>query len=162
MLALYPGSFDPITNGHIDLVRRATRLFDRVLVAVAASAAKRPLFSLDERVALAREALAEFPGVTVEGFTSLVVEFARARGAEVIIRGLRAVSDFEYEVQMAAMNRSMAPDIETVYLSPDTAYTFLSSTLIKDIARHGGDVSAYVHPRVREALHARLAAEGGA
>lgn len=154
--ALYPGTFDPITNGHHDLVRRAARLFDHVIVAVAASSAKQPLFALEERIDLARRVLAEFPTVEVSGFTNLMVEFAKSRRADVIIRGLRAVSDFEYEVQLAGMNRSMAPDIETVYLSPDVKYTFLSSTLIKDIARHGGDVSRFIDPMVGEALRTKL------
>lgn len=154
--AIYPGSFDPITNGHHDLVRRAAKLFDHVIVAVAASSAKHPLFSLEERIALAREVLSEFPSVEVEGFKNLMVEYARSRGADVIIRGLRAVSDFEYEVQLAGMNRSMEPGIETVYLSPDVKYTFLSSTLIKDIARHGGDISRFTHPVVAGAMRAKL------
>jgi pantetheine-phosphate adenylyltransferase len=156
VIALYPGTFDPITNGHHDLVRRATRLFDEVIVAVAASSSKQPLFTLEERIELARQVLAEFPAVEICGFKNLMVEFAKSRRADVIIRGLRAVSDFEYEVQLAGMNRSMAPDIETVYLSPDVKYTFLSSTLIKDIARHGGDVSRFVHPLIDEALRAKL------
>ena len=150
--AIYPGTFDPITNGHIDLVRRATMLFDQVVVAVAANSVKQPLFDLEQRVALAHEVLAEFSQVKVEGFRTLMVDFASQIGAKVIVRGLRAVSDFEYEVQLAGMNRSMQPTIETVYLSPDVRYTFLSSTLIKDIARHGGDVSAFTHPLVTRAL----------
>jgi pantetheine-phosphate adenylyltransferase len=150
--AIYPGTFDPVTNGHVDLVRRATRLFDRVVVGVAASTGKQPLFTLDERIELAQTVLAEFKGVEVQGFKTLMVDFAVEVGADVIVRGLRAVSDFEYEVQLAGMNRSMQPEIETVYLSPDLEYTFLSSTLIKDIARHGGDVSRFTHPAVNGAL----------
>lgn len=154
--AIYPGTFDPVTNGHFDLVRRATRLFDRVVVAVAASAGKQPLFTLDERIELAKTVLAEFKRVEVQGFKTLMVDFAVEVGAEVIVRGLRAVSDFEYEVQLAGMNRSMQPKIETVYLSPDIEYTFLSSTLIKDIARHSGDVSKFTHPAVSRALQKKF------
>jgi pantetheine-phosphate adenylyltransferase len=154
--AIYPGTFDPITNGHIDVVRRAVRLFDRVLVAVAASSAKRPLFTLEERVALTSDVLKGYPRVEVQGFKTMMVEFAREAGAQVIVRGLRAVSDFEYEVQLAGMNRSMQPEIETVYLSPDVQFTFLSSTLIKDIARHGGDVARFTHPLVTAALQEKF------
>lgn len=154
--AIYPGTFDPVTNGHVDLVRRATRLFDRVVVAVAASANKQPLFTLDERIDLARTVLTEFDRVEVQGFKALMVDFAAEIKADVIVRGLRAVSDFEYEVQLAGMNRSMRPEIETVYLSPDLEYTFLSSTLIKDIARHGGDVSRFTHPAVNRALRKKF------
>jgi pantetheine-phosphate adenylyltransferase len=154
--AIYPGTFDPVTNGHVDLVRRATRLFDRVVVGVAASAGKQPLFTLDERIELTRAVLAEFKRVEVQGFKTLMVDFAVEVGADVIVRGLRAVSDFEYEVQLAGMNRSMQPKIETVYLSPDIEYTFLSSTLIKDIARHGGDVSKFTHAAVNRALQKKF------
>lgn len=154
--AIYPGTFDPVTNGHVDLVRRGTRLFDRVVVAVAANAAKQPLFSLDERVKLAKTVFADIERVEVRGFSTLMVDFAADIGADVIVRGLRAVSDFEYEVQLAGMNRSMRPEIETVYLSPDVEYTFVSSTLIKDIARHGGDVSRFTHPAVSRALREKF------
>jgi pantetheine-phosphate adenylyltransferase len=154
--AIYPGTFDPVTNGHVDLVRRATRLFDRVVVGVAASTGKQPLFTLNERIELAQTVLAEFKRVEVLGFKTLMVEFAAEVKADVIIRGLRAVSDFEYEVQLAGMNRSMQPKIETVYLSPDLEYTFLSSTLIKDIARHGGDVSKFTHVAVSRALQKKF------
>lgn len=154
--AVYPGTFDPITNGHVDVVRRATKLFDRIIVAVASTPVKQTLFNLDERVELVRHALSDYPSVEVYSFGNLMVEFARSRNAQVIIRGLRAVSDFEYEVQLAGLNRSMQPDIETVYLSPDIGYTFLSSTLVKDIARHGGDVSPYTHPVVYAALNKKF------
>lgn len=154
--AIYPGTFDPVTNGHVDLVRRATRLFGRVVVAVAANTAKQPLFSLDERIELARTVFAGLERVEVAGFQSLMVDFAVEVKADVIVRGLRAVSDFEYEVQLAGMNRSMRPDIETVYLSPDLEHTFLSSTLIKDIARHGGDVARFTHPAVNRALREKF------
>ena len=155
--AVYPGTFDPITNGHADLARRASRLFDRVIVAIAASSAKGPLFSLEERIELAREVLKDIDNVEVQGFKTLMIDFADSLGAEVIIRGLRAVSDFEYEVQLAGMNRSMRPEIETVYLSPDVEYTFLSSSLVKDIARHGGDVSRFTHATVNQAIIHQLA-----
>lgn len=154
--AIYPGTFDPVTNGHVDLVRRATRLFGRVVVAVAANTAKQPLFSLDERIELARTVFTGLERVEVAGFQSLMVDFAVEVKADVIVRGLRAVSDFEYEVQLAGMNRSMRPDIETVYLSPDLEHTFLSSTLIKDIARHGGDVARFTHPAVNRALREKF------
>ena len=154
--AIYPGSFDPITNGHTDLVERATRLFDRVVVAVAASHRKRPLFELEERVDLAREVLAHLPGASVVGFDSLLADFAESQGASVILRGLRAVSDFEYEVQLAGMNRHLNPRVETLFLTPAERYTFLSSSLIKEIAGLGGEVSEFIHPSVEAALRARL------
>jgi pantetheine-phosphate adenylyltransferase len=154
--AIYPGTFDPITNGHIDVVRRATKLFGRVVVAIAATPMKQTLFNLPERIELAQQVLSDYPSVEVCGFGNLMVEFAKSRNAQVIIRGLRAVSDFEYEVQLAGMNRNIQPDIETVYLSPDLEFTFLSSTLVKDIARHGGDVSPYTHPVVHKALHQKF------
>ena len=154
--AIYPGTFDPITNGHIDLVRRACGLFGHVYVAVAASGSKNPWFSLEERIELARQVLVDMPQVEVRGFSNLMVDFAKSLQASVIIRGLRAASDFEYEVQMAGMNRSLQADIETVFLTPDVQYTFLSSSLIKDIARHHGDVAKYVHPIVHQALQRKL------
>lgn len=154
--ALYPGTFDPLTNGHTDLVQRASRLFDRVVVAVAAVSGKQPVFSLDERVELARAALAGIPNVEVCGFDTLLVEFMRERGAQVILRGLRAVSDFEYEFQLASMNRHLAPEVETVFLTPAEQYSFISSSLVREIASLGGDISAFVHPAVAAALNRRL------
>lgn len=154
--ALYPGSFDPITNGHTDLVERATRIFDRVIVAVAASPKKGPLFTLDERVELAREALVGLPKVEVCGFDSLLADYAREREAQVILRGLRAVSDFEYEFQLAGMNRRLNAEVETLFLTPAESYSYISSSLVKEIAQLGGDVSAFVHPTVRAALSDRL------
>ncbi len=154
--ALYPGSFDPITNGHSELIVRAVRLFDEVVIAVAANPGKHPLFTLAERVALAREVLAEVPGVRVIGFTSLLIDCVREQGAGAILRGLRAVSDFEYEFQLAAMNRRLAPAIETVFMTPSEAYTFISASLVKEIASLGGDVSEFVHPRVMAALRAKF------
>ncbi len=155
-IAIYPGTFDPVTNGHVDLVRRASGMFDRIIVAVAASERKQPLFSLEQRVALAQQVLSDFPQVQVKPFTGLMVNMAAAEGAKVIIRGLRAVSDFDYEVQLASMNRSLQPDIETVYLSPDVKYTFVSSSLIKDVVGHGGDASQYIHPLVQAALKEKI------
>ncbi len=154
--AVYPGTFDPITNGHSDLVERAARLFDRVILAIAANPAKAPAFDLDTRVALAREVLADLPNVGVLPFEGLLVDFVRARGAQVILRGLRAVSDFEYEFQLASMNRQLAPGIETLFLTPAEQYAFVSSSLVREIAALGGDVSPFVHSAVVAALKARL------
>lgn len=155
-VAVYPGTFDPITNGHTDLVHRAARLFDRVVVAVAVSAGKKPICGVDERMALAREVLAGIPQVEVVSFDSLLVGFVRKIGAGIILRGLRAVSDFEYEFQLAGMNRRLAPDIETVFLTPAEQYSYISSSLVREIARLGGDVSEFVHPAVRAALAAKF------
>lgn len=155
--AIYPGTFDPITNGHIDLVGRAARMFERVVVAVAENRNKSPLFSLDERVALAREAVRAIPKVDVLGFDTLLVECARANSGQVILRGLRAVSDFEFEFQLAGMNRHLGPEIETVFMTPSENYAFISSSLIREIARFGGDVSAFVPEPVLEALSRRFA-----
>ena len=154
--AVYPGTFDPITRGHEDLVRRAAGIFDSVLVAIAANPGKAPLFDIEERVALARGVLAELPNVTVVGYTGLTVEFARAQGIAVIVRGLRAVSDFEYEFQMAGMNRNLYPEVETLFLTPSEQYMFISATIVREIARFGGDVSAFVSPAVLARLNARF------
>ncbi len=154
--AIYPGTFDPITNGHSDLIGRASQIFGKVIVAIAANPKKAPLFSLEERVELAEGALAEFDNVEVCGFDSLLADFAAERGARVILRGLRAVSDFEYEFQLAGMNRRLAPDIETVFLTPAETYTFLSSSLVKEVAGLGGDVGEFVDTKVKAALHNRL------
>jgi pantetheine-phosphate adenylyltransferase len=152
--AVYPGTFDPITNGHEDLIQRASRLFGEVVVGVAQSQAKRPFFSLDERVAIAKEVLSPYGNVTVLGFTGLLSEFVREQEATVIMRGLRAVSDFEYEFQLAGMNRRLAPGVETLFLTPSDKYLFLSATIVREIAVLGGDISAFVHPltaaRMRE------------
>ncbi|MDJ0739410.1 MAG: pantetheine-phosphate adenylyltransferase, partial [Gammaproteobacteria bacterium] len=144
--AVYPGTFDPITNGHVDLVARASRLFDQVIVAVAKDTGKAPVCGIDERVQLAQVALADVAAVEVVPFEGLLVEFCRQSGAGIVLRGLRAVSDFEYEFQLASMNRRLAPDIETVFLTPAEQYAFISSTLVREIARLGGDVSEFVHP----------------
>ncbi|HEX5340556.1 MAG TPA: pantetheine-phosphate adenylyltransferase [Gammaproteobacteria bacterium] len=149
---LYPGTFDPITNGHADIVRRAARLFDRVVVAIAANPGKTPAFPLDTRVELARATLAEINNVEVCGFSELTVEFARKQGIHAILRGLRAVSDFEFEFQLAAMNRHLGPDVETIFMSPAEQFTFISSSLVREIAALGGDVSRFVHPAVMAEL----------
>lgn len=149
---MYPGTFDPVTRGHEDLVRRAAKLFDEVVVAIATNPDKAPLFSLEERVALATDVLKDLPGVSVTGYEGLTVDFARERGLSAIIRGLRAVSDFEYEFQLATMNRHLTDQVETVFLTPTEHYTFVSSSLVREIARLGGDVSSFVHARVAEGL----------
>ena len=155
-IAVYPGTFDPITNGHLDLVQRAARLFDRVIVAIAANPGKAPAFPLAQRVELAREVLAELTNVEVASFDNLLVDFLHQRAASIILRGLRAVSDFEYEFQLASMNRQLAPDIETVFLTPAEQYAFVSSSLVREIAALGGDVSSFVHPCVVAALRGRV------
>ena len=146
--AMYPGTFDPITNGHTDLIRRAAGIFDRVIVAIAANPNKAPLFSLDQRVDLARRVLADLPNVEVMGYSGLTVEFARKHGLSVVVRGLRAVSDFEFEFQLANMSRHLAREIETVFLTPQEQFTFISSSLIREIAVLGGETKEFVHPIV--------------
>jgi pantetheine-phosphate adenylyltransferase len=157
MKVVYPGTFDPFTRGHEDLVRRASRLFDAVVVGIADSEAKRPFFSTEERLEMAREVLRPYPNVEVQGFSSLLMDFVHAQGARVILRGLRAVSDFEYEFQMAGMNRNLHPEIETLFLTPDEKYMFVSATIVREIARFGGDVSKFVHPLVAERLQRKAA-----
>ena len=154
--AVYPGSFDPITKGHEDLIHRSLAFVDRVVVAVAVNVTKQPLFSLEERVALIRQAVPE-PRIDVQSFEGLLVEFAQQVGASLIVRGLRAVSDFEYEFQMALMNRNLAPQLETVFLVPAFDLTYLSSSLVREVARFCGDVSALVHPAVQQALKRKFA-----
>ncbi len=151
-IAVYPGSFDPVTQGHEDIIRRSLGLADRVIVAVAVNPGKRPLFSLDERLELLSTVLADVEGVSVRSFDGLLANFARANEARVIIRGLRAVSDFDYESQMALMNRKLYPELETVFLVPAIHLTYLSSSLVREVAQLGGDVSAFVHPTVAAAL----------
>jgi pantetheine-phosphate adenylyltransferase len=150
--AIYPGTFDPITNGHLDLIARASRLYHKVLVAVAVNRGKAPLFSLDERVELVRAVTSEFANVEVIGFDNLLVECAKQQGANVILRGLRAVSDFEYEFQLAGMNRRLAPELETVFLTPAEQYEFISSSMIREIAQLNGDVSCFVPDLVHQSL----------
>jgi len=153
--AIYPGTFDPITRGHEDLVRRAARLFDGVVVAVANSSSKQPFFSLDERVDMAQAVLADCQNVTVIAFSGLLMDFVKQQQARIILRGLRAVSDFEYEFQMAGMNRSLYPDVETVFLTPAEQYMFISATIVREIAQLGGDASQFVPPLVAERLLAK-------
>jgi pantetheine-phosphate adenylyltransferase len=155
--AMYPGTFDPFTNGHDDLVRRACRIFDHVVVAIAANPGKVPLLPLEQRMDLARRVLADVPNVEVAGYSGLTVEFARKHGLSAIVRGLRAVSDFEFEFQLATMNRHLSDQVETVFLTPTERFNFVSSTLIREIASFGGDVREFVHPAVADALAARFA-----
>jgi pantetheine-phosphate adenylyltransferase len=150
--AIYPGTFDPITNGHKDLVRRAAGIFDEVIVAIASNQGKTPMFTLEERVELAQRVLADIPNVAVEGYTGLTVDFARLRGVNIVVRGLRAVSDFEFEFQLANMTRHLEREIETVFLTPQEQFTFISSTLIREIAIYGGNVSEFVDPVVAAEL----------
>lgn len=154
--AIYPGTFDPMTNGHLDIVTRAANMFDHLVLAIAASPSKKPMFSLDERVALARDVVAHLPNVEVTGFSDLMANFARDRQANILVRGLRAVSDFEYEMQLAQMNRHLMAELESVFLMPSAAYAFVSSSLVKEVARHNGDVSAFLPASVHTALLAKL------
>ena len=159
---LYPGTFDPITNGHIELIERASRLFDQVIVAVAANVSKKPLFTLEERVALAHDVLKDYPKVTVCGFDCLLMEFARKQNVRVMMRGLRAVSDFEFEFQLASMNRCLDANLETVFLTPSEKNTFISSSLVKEIAKLSGDVSQFVATPVQKALKDKFEVQRGA
>ena len=159
--AVYPGSFDPITNGHLDVIQRAARLFDRVILAVADSRAKRPFFTLDERVEMAKYVLKDIPNVEVMGFSGLLMKFVQDQGARVVVRGLRAVSDFEYEFQLAGMNRGMYPDVETVFLTPGEQFMFISATIVREISTLGGDTSKFVPPFVAERLKAKIQQLGG-
>ena len=156
--AIYPGSFDPLTNGHLDVIQRAARLFDRVIVAVAKNDSKHPLFTLAERTALVKKAVAGLPNVDTDSFDGLLVEYVAAKQARAIVRGLRAVSDFEFEFQLALMNRKLDEQIETIFMMPKDTYTFLSSRIVKEIARLGGDVSPFVPPNVQVALKKKLKA----
>jgi pantetheine-phosphate adenylyltransferase len=157
-LAIYPGTFDPMTNGHIDLVERASSLFEKLIVAIAENPGKGPLFSHTQRIDLARQALAHLGNIEVVGFNVLLAQFVRQIGARVILRGLRAVSDFEYEFQLASMNRHLIAEAETMFLTPAEQTSFISSTLVREVARFGGDVSGFVHPAVAQALKERFAA----
>ncbi|TRY14632.1 pantetheine-phosphate adenylyltransferase [Shewanella hanedai] len=150
--AIYPGTFDPVTNGHADLIERAAKLFKHVVIGIAANPSKQPRFSLDERVQLLKLVTAHLDNVEVVGFSGLLVDFAKDQQASVLVRGLRAVSDFEYEFQLANMNRRLSPDLESVFLTPSEENSFISSTLVKEVALHGGDVSQFVHPEVSKAL----------
>ncbi|HUC85096.1 MAG TPA: pantetheine-phosphate adenylyltransferase [Candidatus Acidoferrales bacterium] len=155
-IAIYPGSFDPPTNGHLDVVQRAAKLFDRVIVAVAKNESKHPLFTLDERKALVKKSVAHLPNVVTDSFDGLLVEYAAARKAGAIVRGLRALSDFEFEFQLALMNRKLDGNIETIFMMPKDTYTFLSSRIVKEIAHLGGDVTAFVPAHVQTALRKKL------
>jgi len=155
-IAVYPGTFDPITNGHTDLVSRAARVFPKVIIAIAESPHKQPLFNLEERIQLSENQMAHLDNVEVVGFSNLLVEFVQQIGASVIIRGLRAVSDFEYEFQLASMNRHLAPAVETLFLTPDEDYSFISSSLVKEIARLNGDVSEFVCEEVQQSMRKRF------
>jgi pantetheine-phosphate adenylyltransferase len=157
-MVIYPGSFDPITNGHLDLIQRATKLFDRVVVAIARNESKHPLFPQTERVQMVRQAIKGLTNVEADSFNGLLIDYVEGRGAQAVIRGLRAVSDFEFEFQLALMNRKLNERIETIFMMPKDTYTFLSSRIVKEIASLGGDVSAFVPSHVREALASRLAA----
>jgi len=156
---IYPGTFDPITNGHVDLVERAARLFDRVVVAIAFSEKKTPLFSLEERVTLCQASLSHLDNVEVTGFNNLLIDFARSQGASCVLRGLRAVADFEYEFQLANMNRAMYPEFESIFLTPSEHRSYISSTLVREIAALNGDVSPFVPGPVNDAIRARYPIE---
>lgn len=151
--AIYPGTFDPVTNGHSDLIVRASKLFGEVIIGVAASPSKKPRFDLEQRVAMIKEVTKDLSNVSVVGFSGLLVDFAKEHQAQVLIRGLRAVSDFEYEFQLANMNRRLSPELESVFLTPAEENSFISSTLVKEVALHNGDVSQFVHPVVKAALY---------
>ncbi|MBX9961111.1 MAG: pantetheine-phosphate adenylyltransferase [Burkholderiaceae bacterium] len=160
VLAVYPGTFDPMTLGHSDVIRRAAQLFDRVIVGVAAAHHKKTMFTLDERIGMVREVMHDQPNVSVESFTGLLRDFAVGRGAKVVVRGLRAVTDFDYEFQLAGMNRSLMPDVETVFLTPSTAYQFISSTLVREIATLGGEAEKFVDPIVATRLQEKIRSLG--
>ena len=162
LTVVYPGTFDPFTRGHEDLARRAAKLFDQVIIGVADSAAKNPFFTTAERVEMAREVLAPLKNIAVKPFSGLLMNFVLQQNSRVILRGLRAVSDFEYEFQMAGMNRNLFPEVETLFLTPSEQYTFISATIVREIAKFGGDVSHFVHPVVAERIRQRVAELGGA
>ncbi len=157
MIAMYPGSFDPVTNGHLDIIKRAARMYDQLIVAVLNNAAKKPLFTRQERLALLRESCERFPNVEVDGFDGLAVDFARSKGATVMVRGLRAVTDFENEIQLAHTNFALMPGIETVFLATSLRWSYLSSTTVREAAHYGADVSKFVPPCVSDALRAKRA-----
>lgn len=154
--AIYPGSFDPVTLGHLDVIERASKLFDHLIIGVLNNSAKTPLFSIEERVNMLKEATKEIPNVEVRSFNGLTVDFARACGANAVVRGLRAITDFEYELQIAQLNRVISPDIDTVFLTTNLKYAYLSSSSVKEVAAYGGDISNFVTPRVEEEVHKKF------
>lgn len=156
--AIYPGTFDPMTNGHLDIVTRAALMFDHVILAIAASPGKKPMFSLDERVALATQVTSHLDNVEVIGFSALMANFAKAQGANLLVRGLRAVSDFEYEMQLANMNRHLLPTLESVFMMPSKEWSFISSSLVKEVARHGGDITPFLPQVITQALMEKISA----
>ena len=156
--AIYPGTFDPMTNGHLDIVSRAALMFDHVILAIAASPSKKPMFTLDERVALATQVTSHLKNVEVIGFSDLMANFAKVQGANVLVRGLRAVSDFEYEMQLANMNRHLLPTLESVFMMPSKEWSFISSSLVKEVARHGGDITPFLPQVVTQALMEKISA----
>ena len=156
--AIYPGTFDPMTNGHLDIVTRAALMFDQVILAIAASPSKKPMFSLDERVALATQVTSHLDNVEVNGFSDLLANFAKNQGANVLVRGLRAVSDFEYEMQLANMNRHLLPTLESVFMMPSKELSFISSSLVKEVARHGGDITPFLPQIITQALMEKISA----
>lgn len=156
--AIYPGTFDPLTNGHLDIVTRAALMFDHVILAIAASPSKKPMFTLDERVALATQVTSHLKNVEVIGFSDLMANFAKAQGANVLMRGLRAVSDFEYEMQLANMNRHLLPTLESVFMMPSKEWSFISSSLVKEVARHGGDITPFLPQKITQALMEKISA----
>jgi pantetheine-phosphate adenylyltransferase len=160
VIAVYPGTFDPMTLGHSDVIRRAAQLFDRVIVGVAVAHHKKTMFTLEERIGMVREVMQEHPNVSVESFSGLLRDFVQARGAKVVLRGLRAVTDFDYEFQLAGMNRSLMPEVETVFLTPSTAYQFISSTLVREIATLGGEAEKFVDPIVAQRLTEKVRSLG--
>ncbi|MBI4169796.1 MAG: pantetheine-phosphate adenylyltransferase [Acidobacteria bacterium] len=162
VIAVYPGTFDPITNGHLDIISRGVRLFDDIILAILRNPDKEPLFPLEERMEILSSVVARLPNVRVESFDGLLIDYARSRGARVIVRGLRALSDFEYEYQMALMNQRLGPDIDTFFMMPSEAYSYVSSRLVKEVARLGGDVTGLVPPEVEARLKRRLAVMGRA
>lgn len=154
--AVYPGSFDPVTMGHLDIVERTSQIFDKVIIGVLNNRAKSPLFSVEERVNMLKEVTADFPNVEVQSFAGLLIDFVRKNEAQIIVRGLRAITDFEYELQMAQTNRVMAPEVDTLFLTTNLRYSYLSSSIVKEIAAGGGDISAFVHPYVAERMRMKL------
>jgi len=156
--AIYPGTFDPLTNGHLDIVTRAALMFDHVILAIAASPSKKPMFTLDERVELATQVTSHLKNVEVIGFSDLMANFAKTQGANVLVRGLRAVSDFEYEMQLANMNRHLLPTLESVFMMPSKEWSFISSSLVKEVARHGGDITPFLPQKITQALMEKISA----